>query len=327
MAQRAQATNNDSSGAKHAFRPSTPILYAMNETWHRVRVVFGIIAVGVGAVWAGGGLGALREAGMATLRILPVALVAIGLFLMLRAAIPHGRMVGPFLVLAIGVITVAIQWHGLSTALTRTAVPVALILVGLLVALLDRSGRSTPSSLVITATSVVFPRQLRIVNGADTPSKVILRCVLGSIVVDLTETVYPRQERPVTVDVTIVGGRVELIVPLDWHVRANRIEYGHGINYVGGANFPQAASAEELDDIDDLVVINVQGWSGVAALQRQQVYRSGPSDRADQFPSASASAVAHAEIVDGPAYPPSVPTAATPAPDPAPVPEGTVGSG
>jgi hypothetical protein len=276
----------------------------MSPPWQRARVFAGLVTVTVGAIWVGGGLGALRDAARATIHALPVLAVAAGLVLLVRAAVPRGRLGGPLLVLIVGLVALAFQRGVLKEPITQNVLPVAIVLGGFVIALTARTaGDGVPAS-VYACTSVILPRVARLWGKA--PTKVILRCVLGSIVIDLSEATFHLYDRRVTFDLTMAGGHIEIIIPANWHLRVERIQLAHNIHYEGVASDPEGAPPL-FTGVRNLAVLNIQGYRGAVTITRRQLLpelsvAGGPSEEpapplgsSDSSPAASSSAPEEAE--------------------------------
>ncbi|MFJ8106970.1 hypothetical protein [Streptomyces sp. NPDC096132] len=67
-----------------------------------MRIAFGMLIAIVGTAWLLGGPSALRTGGRWTLSSLPYAVVALGLLLLLRAAVPRGLLAAPVALIAVG---------------------------------------------------------------------------------------------------------------------------------------------------------------------------------------------------------------------------------
>ena len=104
------------------------------------------------------------------------------------------------------------------------------------------------------------------------PHKLIVRCLLGDFRLDLTEAGYPGEAEAVTVDVTVLGGWVELLVPQDWEVLADRVDLTARVRFFGHVD--SHVNSSEDDDVEDeeagpsRVVLNVQGWASRMTVTR-----------------------------------------------------------
>jgi hypothetical protein len=87
---------------------------------------------------------------------------------------------------------------------------------------------------------------------------------------DLTEARYPKDAYQVTVDVTLLGGHVELRLPDNWTVCAGRLDLARGTRFVGRLSSPEPVSPQPREEEDDLnlFVLNVQGWSGMVSISK-----------------------------------------------------------
>jgi hypothetical protein len=100
------------------------------------------------------------------------------------------------------------------------------------------------------------------------PVKSVVRSVLGGTVhLDLSAATFPIDADPMVVDITLLFGRVEIIVPRAWQVRAGRVELARRVWFGGDLDMAEPWSADEDDDVD-CVALNVQGLGGAVCLRR-----------------------------------------------------------
>lgn len=229
--------------------------------FRRLRVLLGVTAIAAGTAWASGGLSAVRAAGIQVLRILPFVIVGAGVLLLLMAAVPRGRLGGPLLLLVAGTVGLAVEFAPAPHGWSHMTPPAALILGGLVLSLSGRSGSAHADGPIQVWHSFLWPK--RHVLRGNAPAKLILRCVLGEIALDLTEIAFPDEDE-LTFDVTILGGRVQLLLPHNWHVQAGRVEFARAMAFEGVLTSSKRHEADQ--EIGNLVVLNVQGWLGSLAV-------------------------------------------------------------
>ena len=93
--------------------------------------------------------------------------------------------------------------------------------------------------------------------------------IFGLLRLDLAQADFP-VAGPLWIDVTVVLGRFEVILPKGWEVVAGRIELARGVSFAGRLDSAQIASTTEQQDEKggNVVVLNVQGWGGAVVVQR-----------------------------------------------------------
>jgi hypothetical protein len=232
----------------------------------RVRVAFGLAGVAAGTAWAVGGVHALSAGAFAMLASMPALTVAAGVLILLRAVTPRGALAGPLVLIVAGSVALVIQFGVVTNSLLQRVTPALLVTGGAVVALSRRSRE--PATIVVRYWSAFVPIVRELPHRA--PHKLIVRCLLGHIMLDLTAARYPRDALRVTVDITLLGGHVELRLPDDWTVCAGRLDLARGTRFVGELSSPTPVSPESGEEEDDpnLFVLNVQGWSGMVSISK-----------------------------------------------------------
>lgn len=231
----------------------------------RARIALGLVAVATGTAWAVGGAYALRAVGSAVLRGMPALAIATGLVIFLRAVLPRGPIAGPLVLIVGGLLALAAQVGWLTASLWQAISPTLLITGGVLIAMSKRA-RPDPLAAIVTRHWSLFLPNRHAVRDTS-PHKFIVRCLLGDFLLDLTNAAYPRGADRVTIDVTVLGGWVELRVPHHWVVIAGRVELTAGVRFVGNVDLPEGD-----DTTQNRIVLNVQGLAS-----RMIVSRSHPS--------------------------------------------------
>jgi hypothetical protein len=248
--------------------------------YRRLRVAIGLLAVAAGATWAAGGTAALRDGAVLFLRTLPFVIAGAAILLLARAAVPRGRLGGPLLLLICGAVGVAVQFDIGVTFSARLMAPTALILGGLLLSLSVRFGPDDDNEQNWTRTSIIWPVHEYLRGRA--PARLILRSFLGDVSVDLLECHYPMGENEVTIDITMIGGRLHLVVPLDWHLQPGRVELAKGMKLEGWMTRTSPLARNE--DVERLVVLNLQGFRGTLRLSQPVPPAQPPRRRLRQAP-------------------------------------------
>lgn len=225
-------------------------------------MVLGLAMVVGSTAWAAGGLDAVRRIASGVLRVLPVFVGVGGVGLLLRAAVPRGRLGGPLMLIGLGTLGLFIELGLLRPARLRGVLPLAVAVGGVLL-MASRDKRVVPEQdRVCRLWSWIWRSEYRPTGVA--PAKVILRCVLGEIDVDLRKEAFPKGERVVTVDVTLLGGRIDLAVPHGWQVRAGRVELARWVQFCGSVT--DARPPSPRDPVQPTLVLNVLGLGGVLAV-------------------------------------------------------------
>lgn len=228
----------------------------------------------VGTAWAVGGVNALSVGALVILKAVPALTVMAGVLILLRTVVPRGVLAGPLVLIVGGSAVLAIQFDVLTAGVLGRVGPALLVAGGVVVAM---SRRSREATLVARHWSVFAPIKPIGVLGVA-PHKFILRCLLGEIRLDLAKAHYPGRADRITIDITLLGGRVELRVPHGWPVRAGRLDLARGTRFIGNLSSPiPVLDVPEEKDEADLVVLNVQGWSGRVTITRDQPTDPPPS--------------------------------------------------
>ncbi|BBH69820.1 hypothetical protein ACTI_65050 [Actinoplanes sp. OR16] len=233
-------------------------------SFRRLRVAIGVLAVAIGATWAAGGAEALGDATLLLWRALPFAGAGAAVLLLARAAVPRGRLAGPLSLLAGCCAVIVFQLDATIRLPLNLVAPATLIIGGLLLAVGGRFAAESEASPEWIRTSVIWPSHSRLRGRA--PVKLVLRSLLGDISVDLTACEYPLGEDDVTVDITMLGGHLHLLLPADWHVRVGRAHLAKGIRGHGSVSRSDPPGADE--EIDKLVILNIQGFRGELRLSQ-----------------------------------------------------------
>jgi hypothetical protein len=232
----------------------------------RVRVGLGLLAVASGTAWAAGGIDSLTATARTLAFLLPLLLVVGGISTILRAVVPRGTLAGPVLLIAIGLIIFAVQHRTIRGSLSSQVPPFAIIAAGVLVSM-SHNEKPRIDTGIERLNAFLFPSNRRVSGTA--PRKFILRAVLGSLRLDLSQASYPGAAR-LWVDVTVLMGRIELIVPRDWEIKAGRVELARGVSFVGTLTSSELATPMEQESEvgASLVVLNIQGVGGAVEVQQ-----------------------------------------------------------
>jgi hypothetical protein len=165
-----------------------------------------------------------------------------------------------------GLLGLAVEHGTLRRSFFAHVPPFVLIGAGVIIAM-SRRDRIQVDAGVRRFAAILFPVRQHVSDEA--PLKIILRAMFGLLRLDMSQAARPPSTR-VSVDVTCLAGRVELIVPKKWDVQAGRIDLARHITFAGSLTRSDIAPPTELEDDEGktLVVINVLGWGGVVLVQR-----------------------------------------------------------
>jgi hypothetical protein len=177
----------------------------------RLRIAFGLLVVVMGTAWMLGGGSALRSGGRWVLSALPYALIALGLVLILRAALPKGLLTGPLALIAGGGLWAAYDLGYLGGTAGSKVLPGLVIVVGAALAL----GSSRDAAQVQDAypllryRSVLWPVRRKVV-AASPLVKVGVGSFFGDASIDLSSALFTADDEAedlryvLQVDVTVL---------------------------------------------------------------------------------------------------------------------------
>jgi hypothetical protein len=226
-----------------------------------------LAVVAVGVAWAVGGVHALAQFGLEVLNLVPALAVGVGVLALLRMFAPSGTLTGPLVLIGGGIVALAVQFGLITGQVLDLAGPVVVVGTGVVVAMSKRSRERLPAAPIVRRHWSVLLRRKPFKPSDPTPYKLVLRSVLGDLIADLSHAEFPGGVNRITVDVTMLGGRVKLKVPHDWRVRAGHLEFARGTRFFGefSSRIP-VSDIESKWDAPSLVVLNVQGWFGVVSV-------------------------------------------------------------
>lgn len=231
----------------------------------RVRVAFGLLAVSLGTAWWAGALVMLVES---TLAAAPVVLVIAAVVGAVRALAPPWALVGPAVLLLVGTGWLILRNDLLPLADPNAVFGVVLVVVGCAVALSERRPRWRPG-LVRRCIAVLGRRRLTITG--DAPARLAVTAILGSVTVDLREAGFPGGFTAVEVDLTVLAGRVDLLLSPRWRVGPGRI-VERALHLEGTLDWltPVVSVADLPSGFHpNAVVINLTGFLGSVSLPQR----------------------------------------------------------
>lgn len=233
----------------------------------RVRIALGLTGVAVSTAWAAGGPAALNNLSSLILETLPALAIIGGALILLRSITPSGALTGPLILIIVGSGAVGMQLGVVQASSISHFVPPLIALGSVLIAMINPQ-QPRSQTIVGRYGSLLVPNKSTVRGAA--PHKLIARCFLGYLALDLTESDYPRKADDITVDVTILGGRLEIHIPENWTLRPGKMDLARGTQFVGHLNSPGSISVDSVDQDGqtNLVVLNVQGWLGMLAIYR-----------------------------------------------------------
>ncbi|MFE2427455.1 hypothetical protein ACFXJ5_11980 [Streptomyces sp. NPDC059373] len=205
--------------------------------------------------------------------VVPALVVLGGVALVVRTAVPHGRLAGPLALACLGLAALLLRFSDSSYIVAvEQKSPTVLIAGGFIMALFRRRPVASIDTGVRRFTSVAYPHvNETFAEPNTTPRKVIVRALLGgSVRVDLARASYPFVDARMVVDVTVLGGQVELVVPEEWQVMAGRVDLTYGVRFEGRLSTAELAPLLPRPEEADrrTVVINVVGSGGSVTVIR-----------------------------------------------------------
>jgi hypothetical protein len=222
-------------------------------------VLVGAVTIAAGAAWWAGGSDVLRSAITGATKVVPVLLLLVGLVAVMRVVAPPWALVGPVLVVLVGGLWLIIQKHSISEGDVRGALPVVLLLAGLAIAVPLPGSAIIGQSKIYDGTesvaAVIFGRRVQVLQA---PSHLTVRVLATTLRVDVSTAQPPALGDQVEVDVFVLGGRLELLLPGSWRVMPGRLSSHRGVQFDGRSD---AVGPLEL-------VLNVRGFGGSVSVSR-----------------------------------------------------------
>ncbi|MFI6545437.1 hypothetical protein ACIBO9_19560 [Streptomyces prunicolor] len=245
-----------------------------------MRTAFGLLVVIVGMVWLVGGVPAVRSGGRWALSALPYVLTALGLLLILRAAVPRGLLVGPVVLVAGGGLWAAYNAGVFEGETAGRIWPSAVIALGVALSLgvrTDPGGRDEEQPLR-QYRSVLVPVDRRVLTSSVPLQNLTVGSYFGNAVIDLSSARFTEDSAPnerlgvVYVDVTVFFGRVEIIVGPNCAVVKGNVESTRAVRFADQVIV--YADVDEYLRVDSggprrthRMVLNVLGLGGAVAVR------------------------------------------------------------
>ncbi|MFH8464348.1 hypothetical protein [Streptomyces sp. NPDC017991] len=244
----------------------------------RLRIAFGLLVVVAGTVWLLGGGSAVRSGGRWALSALPYVFVALGLLLVLRAAVPKGLLAAPLVLVAGGGLWAAYNAGHLREATAGKVWPAVVIALGAALALGAR-----PRAAVIedevpfrSYRSVLLPIRRQVATDAVPLQNVAVSSWFGDARIDLSGAQFISDPAPdggykvLEVDVIVCFGRVELVLPPRCAVVRGNVENTLAVHFadrvaVYADTDVYRASAGGI--MPRRVLLNVLGLGGSVAIR------------------------------------------------------------
>jgi len=115
-------------------------------------------------------------------------------------------------------------------------------------------------------TAIIWPRHPDL--GAEAPAQLAARAILGMLTLDLSNQRAPRPSpERIDVNLTILAGRIEIVVPSGWGVRAGRMNASRGVKFRGLLGQPEPGVGESATQTC-CIVVHVLGIGGVVSISR-----------------------------------------------------------
>ena len=233
---------------------------------NRIQVGLGLTIVALGTAWAAGGSQAVRTIGRGSAVAAPVAAIAIGLLLLLRAAVPRGMLAGPLALIAAAGLWLSVWYSGrLGISAARIA-QYSVIAAGVTTAMVRPPRRISITTGIQKYFAPLGPRP----DGRVTVAvhKYIVRVLpFGTITLDFDGRSFPVDADTITVDATVLLGRFELCVPKRWKIVAGRVSLAYGID-LDGTLTQKDPYIPSHTPAGPTVVLNLQGLGGSVLLRR-----------------------------------------------------------
>ncbi|MGC0338396.1 hypothetical protein [Streptomyces sp. SLBN-8D4] len=247
----------------------------------RLRIAFGLLVVIGGTVWLLGGASAVQSSGRWALSALPYVLAAMGVLLILRAAVPKGLLAGPIVLVAGGSLWAAYDAGAFEGQTADRIWPSVVIAVGVALSLGVRtdSGGHEDELPLRQYRSVLVPVDRRVVTSSVPLQNLTVGSFFGNAVIDLSgaqftgdTTTADARLRVVQVDVTVLFGRVELVVGPYCAVVKGNVDGTRAVRFA--EQVAVYASVEDYLQMDHgglrrphRVVLNVLGLGGTVAVR------------------------------------------------------------
>lgn len=237
---------------------------------NRLRIAFGIVVVIMGTVWLLDGGSALRSGGRWVLIALPYTLIALGLLLVLRAALPRGLLAGPLTLIVGGALWGAYDLGYLGGTAGSKVLPTLAIAVGASLALMGSGAGQTGGEdhPLRRYRSVLLPVRRKVLTGSTDLVKVGIGSYFGDARIDLSSVSFARDRmgrgrRVLQVDVTVLFGRVELVLDTACVVVKGNVENSPAVHFAEQVRVhmtPPEGSERQI-------VLNVLGVGGSVAIR------------------------------------------------------------
>lgn len=192
---------------------------------NRIRIGAGLLIAVVGTLWWSG---ALPAAGATLVVIAPYLLLLWAFAAAARTIIPRGGLAGPAVLAAAGGAWLLFRADVVNFDANVRQLAIAVVLIGVLVALTG-GGRDRPHFGVQRFSSFLYGREFPVTGRA--PSKISVLSVLFPARLDLSRTEHSdTEEIRVEIDVTVLAGRVDIVLPPMWVAETGRI-LSTGVRY------------------------------------------------------------------------------------------------
>jgi len=228
---------------------------------NRVRIGAGLLMAVIGTLWWAG---AVPAAGVTVVAAAPYLLLLWAVVAAVGAMAPRRYLAGPVVLAAAGGIWLLLRAEVLNVDAAVRHIALLVVLAGVVVALTGHNRKPVHFG-VRRFRSFLYGREFRVTGRA--PSKISVLSVLFPATLDLLHTAHDSGEQIVVeIDVTVLAGQVEVVLPPTWSVAAGRI-LSSGVRY--NDELIQKApvtDAEVLEVSAPTAVINVTGLGGRVLL-------------------------------------------------------------
>lgn len=246
-------------------------LGCMNVT--RVLRLIAVLSALAGAVIATGGYTAFHAIAMIMVDQFPLVLVIVGLAALIRAMAPPGSWFGPALLMAAGSLLLALHSGRFDGQWLKHVAAAALIWGGIFMTIVPGySGSGHPAARDVRTytkqvTAVVWPRNLRLSEAQL--AQISGRAILGSLTIELTSEAVSSGTACVDACLSVLAGRIEIVVPSGWSVLPGRMGACSGVSFHGYFDEPDAGTAVGASGAAPAIVfVHVLGLGGVVSIAR-----------------------------------------------------------
>lgn len=235
---------------------------------YRLRIVCGLVVVVMGTAWLLGGGPALRSGGRWLLTVLPYALIALGLLVLLRAALPRGLLTGPLVLIVGGGLWAAYDLGYLGGTAGSKVLPALTITFGAALVLTGGAAAQADDELPLRRyRSVLLPVRRKVLTSTSLV-KVGIGSFFGDARIDLSSVSFAPDPQAqgryvLQADVTVLFGRVELVVDAACAVVKGNVENSPAVHFAERVRVHERPP----ENVERQILLNVLGVGGSVAIR------------------------------------------------------------